>query len=58
MNMLKKGPEIKLPELKVPEPILNVFYDLRERHLLPLVAVLGGSDCRGADCAEPVLWVR
>ena len=40
MNMLKKGPEIKLPELKVPEPILNVFYDLRERHLLPLVAVL------------------
>jgi hypothetical protein len=40
MNMLKKGPEIKMPELKVPEPILNVFYDLRERHLLPLVAVL------------------
>lgn len=40
MNMFKKGPEIKLPELKVPEPIINVFYDLRERHLLPLVAVL------------------
>lgn len=40
MNMLKKGPEVKVPELKVPEPILNVFYDLRERHLLPLVAVL------------------
>lgn len=38
--MLKKGPEIKLSELKVPDFILDIYYDLRERHLLPLVAVL------------------
>lgn len=38
--MLKKGPEIKLPELKVPDFLLDVYYDLRERHLLPLVALL------------------
>lgn len=40
MNMLKKGPEIKLPELKVPDALYDLYYDLRERHLLPLVAVL------------------
>ncbi len=40
MNMLKKGPDIKLPEPKVPDALLDLFYDLRERHLLPLVAVL------------------
>lgn len=40
MNMLKKGPEIKLPDLKVPSFLLDLYYDLRERHLLPLVALL------------------
>lgn len=40
MNPLKKGPEIKLPELKVPDFLLDLYYELRERHLLPLVAVL------------------
>lgn len=40
MNMLKKGPEIKLSELKVPDFIYDLYYDLRERHLLPLVAIL------------------
>jgi hypothetical protein len=40
MNMLKKGPELKLPALKVPDFFLDIFYDLRERHLLPLVAIL------------------
>jgi hypothetical protein len=40
MNKFKKGPEIKLPELKVPDFLLDLYYDLRERHLLPLVAVL------------------
>jgi hypothetical protein len=40
MNMLKKGPEIKLRELKVPDALYDLYYDLRERHLLPLVAVL------------------
>jgi hypothetical protein len=40
MNMFKKGPEIKLPDLKVPDFLLDLYYDLRERHLLPLVAIL------------------
>jgi hypothetical protein len=51
MNFLKKGPEIKLPKLKgrepkpgggpkVPEAVLDIYYELKERHLLPLVAVL------------------
>jgi hypothetical protein len=40
MNKFKKGPEIKLPELKVPDFLFDLYYDLRERHLLPLVAVL------------------
>ncbi len=40
MNMSKKGPEIKLSELKVPDFLLDLYYDLRERHLLPLVAIL------------------
>jgi hypothetical protein len=60
MNMLKKGPELKMPELKVPDFLLDIYYDLRERHLLPLVAILlvalvalpialGG----GSDSSEP-----
>ena len=40
MNMFKKGPEIKLSELKVPDFVLDLYYDLRERHLLPLAAIL------------------
>lgn len=40
MNFLKKGPELKMPDLKVPDFLLDVYYDLRERHLLPLVAIL------------------
>ncbi len=40
MNMLKKGPELKMPDLKVPDFLLDLYYDLRERHLLPLVALL------------------
>jgi hypothetical protein len=38
--MLKKGPELKMPNLKVPDFLLDIYYDLRERHLLPLVAIL------------------
>jgi hypothetical protein len=38
--MPKKGPELKLPDLKVPDFMLDIYYDLRERHLLPLVAIL------------------
>lgn len=40
MNPLKKGPEIKLSELKVPDFLLDLYYELRERRLLPLVVVL------------------
>jgi hypothetical protein len=44
MNPLKKGPEIKLPtslsEVKVPGFARDVYQDLRNRHLLPLVALL------------------
>ncbi|HXF30704.1 MAG TPA: hypothetical protein VN522_04210 [Solirubrobacterales bacterium] len=40
MNWLKKGPELKLSELKVPDFVYDLFYDLKERHLLPLVALL------------------
>ncbi len=40
MNFLKKGPEIKLSEIRVPGFVLDVYYDLKERHLLPVAAVL------------------
>ncbi|HEY1853738.1 MAG TPA: hypothetical protein VGG40_04060 [Solirubrobacterales bacterium] len=43
MNFLKKGPELKLPGLKVPDFLSDLYYDLKERHLLPLVAVLAIS---------------
>jgi hypothetical protein len=40
MNFFKKGPELKMPDFKVPDFLLDIYYDLRERHLLPLVAIL------------------
>lgn len=40
MNFFKKGPEIKLSSIKVPGPVQDVYYDLKDRHLLPLAAVL------------------
>lgn len=40
MSWLKKGPEIKLSELKVPDFLYDLYYDLKDRHLLPLVAIL------------------
>jgi hypothetical protein len=44
MNPLKKGPELKLPDkmpdLKVPKFVADIYADLRNRHLLPLVALL------------------
>jgi len=40
MNMLKKGPEINLKDFKVPEFLQDLYYDLKDRHLLPLVALL------------------
>jgi hypothetical protein len=35
-----KGPELKMPELKVPGVVADLFYDLRDRRLLPLVALV------------------
>ena len=40
MNFLKKGPELKLSAIKVPDFLLDIYYDLKERHLLPVAAVL------------------
>jgi hypothetical protein len=44
MNFLKKGPEVKLPkslsDVKVPGFLRDIYYELDERHLLPLVIVL------------------
>lgn len=40
MNFLKKGPEIKLSEIKVPGFVQDVYYDLKDRHLLPVAAIL------------------
>ena len=40
MKRLKKGPELKMPELKVPPFLSDLFYDLRDRRLLPLVALV------------------
>jgi len=52
-----KGPELKMPELKVPSFLADLYYDLRDRRLLPLVALvvvatlavpfLMGSDSEG-----------
>lgn len=40
MNFLKKGPELKLSEIKVPGFVQDVYYDLKDRHLLPVAAIL------------------
>jgi hypothetical protein len=40
MNMFKKGPEIKLSGIEVPGFLQDLYYDLRERHLLPLAVIL------------------
>lgn len=39
---LKKGPELKLPKLpkSVPGPLADFYYDLRDRRLLPLLALV------------------
>lgn len=40
MNWLKKGPDLKLSGIKVPDFLFDLYYDLKERRLLPLVALL------------------
>lgn len=67
MSFLKKGPEIKLSALKdvkVPGVVADVYYDLKDRHLLPVAAILlvaivavpiaiGGSGSGGEAAAPP-----
>jgi hypothetical protein len=38
--MKRLGPELKKPELKVPQMLKDLFEDLRDRRLLPLVGLL------------------
>jgi hypothetical protein len=41
MKGLKKGPELKMPELKAPDFVADLFYDLHDRRLLaPLALVI------------------
>jgi hypothetical protein len=35
-----KGPELKLSELKVPQILQDLYWDLRDRRLLPLIALV------------------
>lgn len=40
MNPLKKGPQLKLSELRMPQFLVDLYYDLHDRHLLPVVGLL------------------
>ncbi|MET0559258.1 MAG: hypothetical protein ABW065_11375 [Solirubrobacterales bacterium] len=40
MKRLKGGPELKMPDVKVPLFLEELYYDLRDRRLLPLVALV------------------
>jgi hypothetical protein len=40
MKRLRKGPELKLSELKVPPVLRDLYSDLRDRRLLPLLALV------------------
>jgi hypothetical protein len=40
MNFLKKGPDLKLSGIKVPGFLQDIYYDLKDRHLLPVAAIL------------------
>jgi hypothetical protein len=35
-----KGPDLKMPEMKLPAFVTDLYYDLRDRRLLPLVALV------------------
>lgn len=35
-----KGPELKMPEMKVPTFLSDLYWDLHDRRLLPLVALI------------------
>jgi len=60
-----KGPDLKMPDLKVPGFVTDLYYDLRDRRLLPLVGFVlvaivavpfllsGGSSESGPPKVEP-----
>lgn len=37
--MRRLGPELKMPELKAPDVLVDLYWDLRDRRLLPLVVL-------------------
>jgi len=39
VKRLKAGPELKMPDLKVPDFLVDLYWDLRDRRLLPLVGL-------------------
>jgi hypothetical protein len=64
MSPFKKGPEIKMPELRMPRALVDLYYDLYDRHLLPVVILLlvgivavpllfGGSSDSGEPAPVP-----
>jgi hypothetical protein len=60
MNWLKKGPELKKPDLKPPAFLADLYYDLRDRRLLPLIALVVVAIAAvpillGSDVEEPAL---
>ena len=53
MNMLKKGPELKMPDLKVPDFLLDVYYDLASATCCPWSRSCSSpsSPCRSCSAA-------
>ena len=54
-----KGPELKMPDLKVPSFLQDLYWDLRDRRLLPLVglivvAIVAVPFLLGGDSPEPL----
>jgi hypothetical protein len=55
-----KGPELKMPEVKAPAFLADLYYDLRDRRLLPLVALVVVAIAAvpfllGGDAEQPTL---
>jgi hypothetical protein len=43
VKRLKAGPELKMPDfknMKAPQPLVDLYWDLRDRHLLPVVGLV------------------
>jgi len=68
VKRLKAGPELKMPDLKnlkAPQPLVDLYWDLRDRHLLPIVGLvlvaivavpflLGGSNEKSGPSVSPI----